>query len=142
MLTTLLTLYALNANISYPSEEYEIGSGEHNKEYYPITEEPSTIPDNDTYFIDYNFTRKVKKSKKSKKTKKSKKNKVGSTALESDNEDINSSSIAMASLGGVLVVTGGILMIRSYYHKRRGYEMIQPNMGVSYGSLDNIYNGE
>ena len=142
MLTTLITFYALNANISYPSEEYEIGSGQNDKEYYPITEEPSTIPENDIYFLDENFTGKVKKSKKTKKSKKNKGPLYVSAAYESQNGEVSSTNIVIASLGGVMVVTGMVLVVRNYCHNRGGYEMIQPNLGVGYGSMDNIYNGE
>lgn len=145
MLTTLFTLYLLNTNISYPSEEYEVGSGQNEKEYYYVTDEPTTSLDNDTYFIEDNFTVDISKKKKGKKTKKNKKYRVKESEFSLEYEhptaELSSSNIALASLGGIFVITGMILILRSYY-KRRGYQMIPPNIGVSYGSMDNIYNGE
>ena len=153
MFTTLFTLYALHTNISYPSEEYEVGSGQNEKDYYPIsTEEPIIIPDNDTYFIDENFTIDIGKTKKAKKTKKGKKTKNGKKHRINETEfslnyqpqkaELSTSSFVAISLGGLFFVAGSFLMISNYCKRRNGYEMIQPNLGVAYGSMDNIYNGE
>ena len=143
MLTTLITLTALSANITYPSERYEVGSGEE-KEYLITTPEPTTYPsyENDTYvFI-------PKKSKKSKKTKKMKKGKHFNDTFESSelfgfqSDSETNTNIVLASVGGVMVVTGTIMVVRNYCKKRRGYDMINNGeQSPLYGTMGNEYQG-
>lgn len=140
MLTILLTLYSLNANISYPTEGYEVGSGQE-KEYLIHLDEPTT------YFPDENesFVIIPKKGKKAKKTK-TKKAKYFSNTIESGSlfgiVEAPTTNIVIASLGGVMVVTGMVLVVRNYCKKRSGYQHINPmqDQGLGYGTLENVYN--
>lgn len=141
MLTTLITLTALTANITYPSVGYEVGSGQE-KEYIITTPDPTTFPsyDNDTVvFI----------PKKSKKTKKMKKGKHFNDTFESSelfgfqSDSETNTNIVLASVGGVMVVTGMIMVVRNYCKKSRGYDMINNvEQTPLYGTMDNIYQGE
>lgn len=54
----------------------------------------------------------------------------------------NTGSIVIASVGGVFVITGLILTVKNYCRRRSGYQIVQTNTGVSYGTIANSYNGE
>ena len=148
MLTILLTLYSLNANISYPTEGYEVGSGQE-KEYLIHLDEPTTyFPDeNESFVIIPKKGKKAKKmkTKKAKKTK-TKKAKYFSNTIESGSlfgiVEAPTTNLVIASLGGVMVVAGMVLVARNYCEKRSGYQHINPmqDQGLGYGTLENVYN--
>jgi len=99
--------------------------------------EPTNYPptDNDTYmFI-------PKKSKKMKKEKHF--NSLESSELfgfQSDSE--TNTNILLASVGGVIVVTGMILVVKNYCKKRSGYTLINnPEQRTLYGTMGNAYQG-
>ena len=131
MLTTLITLYALNVDISYPTEGYEVGSGQE-KEYFINTSDHTTYPPLDEEII----------SKKSK-GKKSKKGKLFNSLESSelfDSAQTSTTNIVLASVGGVMVVTGMILVVKNYY--KSGYTLVDnPEQRPLYGTMGNVYQG-
>jgi hypothetical protein len=141
MLTTLISLTVLSTNITYPSEGYEVGSGQE-KEYL-ITPEPTTYPlydnDNETYIII---------PKKSKKSKKGKKGKHFNDAFESSelfgfqSDSETNTNIILASVGGIMVVTGMVMVVKNYCNKRRGYNLMDnADHRPLYGTIGNEYQG-
>ena len=82
--------------------------------------------------------------KKSKKMKKEKHfNSLESSELfgfQSDSE--TNTNILLASVGGVIVVTGMILVVKNYCKKRSGYTLINnPEQRTLYGTMGNAYQG-
>ena len=133
MLTTLITFYALNADISYPTEGYEVGSGQE-KEYFMNTFDYTTYPPLDEEII----------SKKSK-GKKSKKGKLFNSLESSElfgSPQTSTTNIVLASVGGVMVVTGMILVVKNYCKKKSGYTLVDnPEQRPLYGTMSNVYQG-
>ena len=133
MLTTLITFYALNADISYPTEGYEVGSGQE-KEYFMNTSDHTTYPSLDEEII----------SKKSK-GKKSKKGKLFNSLESSElfgSPQTSTTNIVLASVGGVMVVTGMILVVKNYCKKKSGYTLVDnPEQRPLYGTMSNVYQG-
>ena len=133
MLTTLITLYALNADISYPTEGYEVGSGQE-KEYFMNTSDHTTYPP-----LDEEIISKKSKGKKSKKGK-------NFTSFESSelfgSPQTSTTNIVLASVGGVMVVTGMILVVKNYCKKRSGYTLVDNSEHRPlYGTMGNVYQG-
>ena len=133
MLTTLITFYALNADISYPTEGYEVGSGQE-KEYFMNTSDYTTYPPLDEEIISKKFKR--KKSKKGKHF-----NSLESSELF-DSPQTSTTNIVLASVGGVMVVTGMILVVKNYCKKKSGYTLVDnPEQRPLYGTMRNVYQG-
>ena len=133
MLTTLITFYALNADISYPTEGYEVGSGQE-KEYFMNTSDHTTYPPLDEEIISKKFKR--KKSKKGKHF-----NSLESSELF-DSPQTSTTNIVLASVGGVMVVTGMILVVKNYCKKKSGYTLVDnPEQRPLYGTMRNVYQG-
>ena len=133
MLTTLITLYALNADISYPTEGYEVGSGQE-KEYFMNTSEHTTYPPLDEEII-------IKKSK-GKKSKKGKNFKSFESSELFGSPQTSTTNIVLASVGGVMVVTGMILVVKNYCKKKSGYTLVDnPEQRPLYGTMGNVYQG-
>ena len=138
MLTTLITLYALNADISYPTEGYEVGSGQE-KEYFINTSDHTTYPPLDEEII----------SKKSKgwksKGKKSKKGKHFNSLESSElfgSPQTSTTNIVLASVGGAMVITGMIMVVKNYCKKKSGYTLVDnPEQRPLYGTMGNVYQG-
>lgn len=136
MLTTLITLYALNVDISYPTEGYEVGSGQE-KEYFMNISEHTTYPSLDEEIISKKFKRKKSGGKKSKKGKHF--NSLESSELF-DSPQTSTTNIVLASVGGVMVVTGMILVVKNYY--KSGYTLVDnPEQKPLYGTMGNVYQG-
>ena len=141
MLTTLITLYALNADISYPTEGNEVGSGQE-KEYFMNTSEHTTYPP-----LDEEINIIISKKSKGKKSggKKSKKGKHFNSLESSElfgSLQTSTTNIVLATVGGVMVVTGMILVVKNYCKKRSGYTLVDnPEQRPIYGTMGNVYQG-
>ena len=133
MLTTLITLYALNVNISYPTEGYEVGSGQE-KEYFMNTSDYTTYsPLNEEI---------ISKKSKGKKSKKGKHFKSFESSELFGSPQTSTTNIVLASVGGVMVVTGMILVVKNYCKKRSGYTLVDnPEQRPLYGTMGNVYQG-
>ena len=148
MLTYIL-FSTLSANITHPLlNKYEVGSGQEpepiEKDLYLSTEEPTTLPNDDINEI---ITKKGKKhyTKGKKHHMRGKKYLVKTNELELENTipaSQTTGSIVIASVGGVFFITGLILTVKNYCRRRSGYQMVQTNTGLSYGTIANSYNGE
>ena len=136
---THIILMALSTNLTLPTE-YEVGSGQEPepmlKDFVLITTES---PENDTSIKSKKHTKKHYKKGKKHFAKTS--NFELNSFMEPNQQ--NTGSIVAASLGGLFIVTGFILMVKNYCKKRSGYQHINPmqNQGVGYGTLDNVYEG-
>ena len=133
MLTTLITLYALNTDISYPTERYEVGSGQE-KEYFMNISDYTTYPPLDKEIISKKSKGKNSKGKKSKHF----------ISFESseilDSPQTSTTNIVIASVVGVMLVTGMILVVKNYSKKRSGYTLVDnPEHRVLYGTMSNVY---